>query len=290
MNKKPPHEDDSPRAESAVERDGESFGIWLRRQREGRGIELEEIAKTSKIGMTYLRAFEEERFSILPATIFAKGFLRQYALYVGLDPEEVVNFYLQSIQDVDGEDRETTSVGQVRASARSNLPWVIFSVALLLIMVFWGYSWSSGKTFEPSGSIPQADSLPPGAPQPTEVRLPVDGPTDEPPVEPPGVEEVAVVPTESRFPLRVVLDFSEECWVEAYVDGRQETVELKIQGESLLLEADEVIELKIGNIDAVSLEVNEHPYLVEGSNGAVQNLRIDLASVRQRAKVSGEMR
>ena len=33
-----------------------------------------------------------------PATIFAKGFLREYAKYVGLDPDEVVNFYLTAEQ------------------------------------------------------------------------------------------------------------------------------------------------------------------------------------------------
>ena len=81
----------------------ESFGTWLRRQREVREIDLREIADSSKVSMSYLRALEEDRFEVLPAPVFAKGFLRQYARYVGLDPEEVVNFYVSACRSAEGE-------------------------------------------------------------------------------------------------------------------------------------------------------------------------------------------
>jgi len=288
MNKKLPHEDHTPHAEPAVERDGESFGIWLRRQREGREIELEEISKTSKIGMTYLRAFEEERFEILPASVFAKGFLRQYALFVGLDPEEVVNFYLQSCQETGGEDLSSTSAGRARASEKSNLGWMLFVGALLLIVLFWIFSRPSGKTSDsPKSStlVDRSESLdsPSAVLEPPLAEAGADQPNDLL-----AAEEAPAVPPESAIPLRVILDFAEECWIEARVDGKQQVAELKIQGESLLLEANEVVELKIGNIDAVEMEVNENPFALEPKNGAVQNLRIDLASVRQRAEAPGE--
>ena len=57
----------------------DSFGGWLRQQREIRGISLREIADASKISIRYLEALETGRFSMLPAPVFAKGFLRQYA-------------------------------------------------------------------------------------------------------------------------------------------------------------------------------------------------------------------
>ena len=81
QDKEDEHADDAPVAEP------ESFGTWLRRQREVREIDLREIADSSKVSMSYLRAFEEDRFDVLPAPLFAKGFLRQYARYVGLDPK-----------------------------------------------------------------------------------------------------------------------------------------------------------------------------------------------------------
>ncbi len=78
--------------------DNRSFGEWLRRERERRGITLEEIAEATKIGKRYLEAFERERVDVIPrAPIFARGFLRQYAEYVGLDPEEVLNRFDNAI-------------------------------------------------------------------------------------------------------------------------------------------------------------------------------------------------
>ena len=81
-------------------------------------------------------------------------------------------------------------------------------------------------------------------------------------------------------PLRVTLDFSAECWVEAAVDGERQIAENKIQGESLLLEAASRIELTVGNIDAVQVEVNGHPFEFDDVSGTkVRTQRIDLETV-----------
>ena len=66
-----------------------SFGEWLRRQREMLEISLRDIADRTKISLRYLEAMEADRFDLLPAPIFAKGFLREYARYVGLSPDDV---------------------------------------------------------------------------------------------------------------------------------------------------------------------------------------------------------
>jgi cytoskeleton protein RodZ len=91
-----------PWDKSAAEAEPGSFGHWLRRQREVREISLREIAERTKISLRYLEAMEEDRFDLLPAPVFAKGFLREYARYVGLSPDEVVNHWL-SVQPA-GED------------------------------------------------------------------------------------------------------------------------------------------------------------------------------------------
>src|SRR3954469_2464899 len=87
-NRQPPWE------KEAVSTDSGSFGDWLRRQRELREISLRDIAERTKISLRYLEAMEADRFDLLPAPIFAKGFLREYARYVGLSPDDVVNHYL----------------------------------------------------------------------------------------------------------------------------------------------------------------------------------------------------
>jgi transcriptional regulator with XRE-family HTH domain len=89
-----------------------SFGDWLRRQREMREINLRDIADRTKISLRYLEAMEADRFDLLPAPIFAKGFLREYARYVGLSPDDVVNHYLSvhHPEELPGDPKEDTKV------------------------------------------------------------------------------------------------------------------------------------------------------------------------------------
>lgn len=59
-----------------------------------RGITLEEIAESTKIGNRSLKALEDEDFEKLPGGIFNKGFVRAYARYLGLDEEQAVADFL----------------------------------------------------------------------------------------------------------------------------------------------------------------------------------------------------
>ncbi len=70
-----------------------SFGERLRREREMRGIGLDEIANATKISARNLRALEEEKFNLLPGGIFNKGFVRAYAKFLGIDEEHIVAEY-----------------------------------------------------------------------------------------------------------------------------------------------------------------------------------------------------
>lgn len=73
-----------------------SFGERLRREREMRGVSLDDIADATKIGTRLLRAVEEEHFELLPGGIFNKGFVRAYAKYLGLNEDEAVADYLEA--------------------------------------------------------------------------------------------------------------------------------------------------------------------------------------------------
>jgi cytoskeleton protein RodZ len=65
-----------------------SFGRKLRREREMRGISLEEIARHTKISTRLLEAIENGRFDLLPGGIFTRSFVLHYARYLGLDEEQ----------------------------------------------------------------------------------------------------------------------------------------------------------------------------------------------------------
>jgi len=72
----------------------EFSGALLRQIREAIGVELREIAERSKIGMAYLSALEGEAFGKLPAAVYVRGFLAEYARALGLDAERVKQTYL----------------------------------------------------------------------------------------------------------------------------------------------------------------------------------------------------
>jgi transcriptional regulator with XRE-family HTH domain len=68
-----------------------SIGETLRRERQRRNMELDQVSQELKISPRFLEAIEEEKFDRLPAGVFAKSFVRQYARMLGLDEEEAAN-------------------------------------------------------------------------------------------------------------------------------------------------------------------------------------------------------
>ena len=71
----------------------ESIGDKLRIEREQKGLSVEQIARDTNIAKRYLEALEIEDFSVFPGDPYLIGFLRNYADYLGIDPEEMVSLY-----------------------------------------------------------------------------------------------------------------------------------------------------------------------------------------------------
>lgn len=74
------------------------FGDKFRKEREKKGISLDDVAQVTKIGTRMLQAIEEEHFDQLPGGIFNKGFIRAYARHLGLNEEEAVSQYLECLR------------------------------------------------------------------------------------------------------------------------------------------------------------------------------------------------
>ncbi|HUV94818.1 MAG TPA: RodZ domain-containing protein [Anaerolineae bacterium] len=64
-------------------------GTRLREAREQQGLSLEQAEETTRIRRVFLEALEEERFDVLPGDVYARGFIRNYAQFLGLDPQEL---------------------------------------------------------------------------------------------------------------------------------------------------------------------------------------------------------
>lgn len=70
-----------------------AFAAWLRAERETRGIPLEEIARVTKIQIRALERLEDAAFDELPADVFVRGFIRNYARVLGLDADQALQRY-----------------------------------------------------------------------------------------------------------------------------------------------------------------------------------------------------
>jgi flagellar biosynthesis protein FlhG len=72
-------------------------GPDLRRIREARGVSLRHMANVTKIGTRFLEYIEEDRFGFLPAPVYLRGFLQEYARMVSLDPRRVAEAYMKRL-------------------------------------------------------------------------------------------------------------------------------------------------------------------------------------------------
>jgi cytoskeleton protein RodZ len=69
------------------------FGEHLKREREMRGVSLEEISLATRIAPRFLTALENEQWEKLPGGVFNRGFIRSVAHYLGLDEDSMVAEY-----------------------------------------------------------------------------------------------------------------------------------------------------------------------------------------------------
>ena len=93
------------------------IGTSLREARLRQGIELSEAEEGTKIRNKYLRALEDERFEVLPAHTYVKGFLRSYADFLGLDGQLYVDEY--NSRYVTGEDEQAPAPVRRRPRSRA---------------------------------------------------------------------------------------------------------------------------------------------------------------------------
>ena len=236
-----------------------SFGAWLRRQREARDIELREIANHTKISIRYLEALEIDRFDVLPAPVFTKGFLRQYGRYIGLDPDQVVNTYLNALDEEAADQKEP----RPRADGSSQR-WggflVAIAAALLLALV--GYLTLVADRSD-RGNTEERPGI--AAPPVVPVTIP---------------SEAAAIDEVPTAPLVVTLYFVDDSWVETIVDGERELSEQVAKGESRRFFAQQSVVLSLGNRDGVLVDVNGGAYELPATDAVLANeIEITLADV-----------
>jgi cytoskeletal protein RodZ len=227
-----------------------SFGDNLRREREIRGVSLREIAEGTKISVRFLQALEEDRVDVLPGGLFPRAFVKQYALFLGLDVEKAVADFVAAHGEP-SQERKAPS----RPPRR---PPVTLGQAFLAAVAILAVALTLRRAGEP-----------PVRPEPTAepvVAAPAVLPTDRvypsPSVAPPAMMAGAS--------LVLTMTAEQEFWVEARADGETVVNRVLAQGESQTLEARGEIILSVGNAGGISIRVNDRPARPLGRSGEVR--------------------
>ena len=130
----------------------EQIGARLREARMRGKIDINQVESDTKIRAKYLRAMENEEWSLLPGEIYAKTFLRTYADYLGLDSREVLDDYRRQYERPTDHDLRPLTSGRERdrrpgrrappatAAARRRRgrglpipPWVLVLIVLVVV-------------------------------------------------------------------------------------------------------------------------------------------------------------
>jgi cytoskeleton protein RodZ len=109
-----------------------SLGRLLKKSREERQIELDEVFKVTRIQRHTLEALENELWDELPSQVFVKGFLRTYAKLLGLDTERVLELYDRILPP---EGRKLGVVNQVSPRKKGWILKVILPLVALALIV-----------------------------------------------------------------------------------------------------------------------------------------------------------
>jgi cytoskeleton protein RodZ len=114
-----------------------SFGENLKREREMRGVSLEEISAATRIATRFLKAIENEQWEQLPGGVFNRGFVRAVAHYLGLDEESTVAEYALAVND-----RPSVPVWTGRPPAVApDRPWLGWVLAAVIVAALIAGSW-----------------------------------------------------------------------------------------------------------------------------------------------------
>lgn len=234
-----------------------SFGETLRRERELRGIDLREVAEATKISVRFLQALENGRLDILPGGIFPRAFVRQYAAYLGLDPERTVAEFMYTSGGTVVEPIPATPAAAPVKRTRT-LPVGIALVAMTAFVVGL-LVWRQLR--KPPAGEPSVEAQPTPAPPAT---FPGDRVFPAPLATPPPAN---VVPTAG-----LVLDIvaKQQCWVSVQADGVRVIDRVLAQGETQRLSAQRELVLSVGNAGGVGITINGRSGVALGRNGEVR--------------------
>jgi len=214
-----------------------SFGQKLKEAREIKGYSLEYIEEETKIRKLYLNALEQENFKILPPKVYATGFVRKYADFLGLDPDIMVEEF-QVLAYSDEVHNEESESQKIKRNFHFPLRNILAAIVFLLIAI-WAGNWVVGYITK---AIPdESDKKSP----PTQVEEPANIP------EPNNEQDIQEEPKGT-----LLVEANQDCWLHIVVDGEAVYSQTMRAGESANFEGKQSIYIKAGNAGGIVITFN----------------------------------
>ncbi|MDR3540151.1 MAG: DUF4115 domain-containing protein [Desulfosporosinus sp.] len=234
-------------------------GQMLRAARNEKKWSYMETEETTKIRVRYIQALEEEDYGILPGTTYIKGYLRTYAKQLGLNPDEIIALYNDSISPEAGLVLEAPQrLVKVRSLGVRPVILGCMAVFVLVLVIAIANVYQPGKKV---AGTPYSPPALPSAPK-TEAVAPVPSP----PVVP-NPENVAAATQDG---LTSQLVFLQPCWIEVSVDGQPPFQGTFTAGTNKEVKGTSKIELlTVGNAGGLTVTLNGKTLPSLGKSGQV---------------------
>ena len=262
------------------------IGSVLKAQREKLGFTIPNVEEQIYIPVRYLKAIEKGSLEELPSTVQGKGMVKNYAQFLGLDPEPLLLSYADVLQSRLEKTRPETSRGQSRSQlliwlkrffSNPALLWVGVVILISFVSVWAGLLMlgGNGSTLEETATIPAvADILLPTT-SPSATVPPTENPSGEigvaisPTLEEESQESTPTPVLTGNEKIQLQLNILQRTWVRVTVDnilvfeGRLIPGSVKIFGGKLR------IEVLTGNAGGVEVIYNQQNLGVMGLYGEV---------------------
>lgn len=273
-----------------------SPGTILKRCREYHGLSLEEASETTKIGISYLKALEEDQISEFANLTYLKGFLRIYTTYLGLNSDDMSRMY-DKLNGAKGEKNDADSTTAERAlplRRMVSLQKLALPAFLLLLIVVTAtfFKRSPVPPARPSQpvTVPVA-AVPPTPVQPVRssasAKAVVIPEAEKPPAESGAVEtdadEKQVLP---KRPVDVTRSFilkirvTQNSTLTATVDGSEPQNYDLTDGDIIEWKAEKSVTLDVSNAGGINVELNGKPYKQLGSSGKPVYVELDADGIK----------
>lgn len=289
-----------------------AFGDRLRREREMRGITLDEITESTKISRRHLEALETEHFDQLPGGVFNKGFVRAYARFLGIDEDQAVADYsTASNEQPEPENKFPLEIyeepNRELNPRRSKLPLVFAVAALVGVLVGYGF-WLKSKPHnsasienthqtaaaspasEPQGNAPASPSSTasssgsasdPAQPAVTK-EVPSQVAANTEPKREAVPDESADVPAsgkERAFVVQVIA--KEDSWVSIVADGKSVMQRVLPADKHKKIKAGKSLILRTGNAGGIEVSFNGRPLGALGNENEPRTLTFNASGLVQ---------